>query len=154
MAPVTWSRSALVPASPDVVFRWMSDFRDDDHARPAFKRGAGVKEDGKPGSKRTVLSRDGNVVRLRDEWGRRRFDLTVTLDERSRSVTIDGEHGYRSVWRAVAEGAGTRVNASTTLAPRGLFGLVAPLFAGSFRKGLDQDFAGHIADLEESTKGA
>lgn len=154
MAPVTWARSAVVEASPDAVFRWMSDFREDDHARPAFKRGAGVKDDGKPGAKRTILSRDGNVVRLRDEWGRRRFELAVTVDEKARTVTIDGEHGYRAVWRAVAEGAGTRVEASTTLAPKGLFGLLAPLFAGSFRKELDRDFAGHVADLEDSTKGS
>lgn len=124
----------------------MSDFREDDHARPAFREGTGMGE-GAPRSVRKVVSREGDVVTLEDEWGRRRFRTKARLDPARREVRLEGEFGYRGVWRAVPEGEGTRLEAETRIAPPFPFSLLTPLFGGKLKREAEKDFNGHVADL-------
>jgi Polyketide cyclase / dehydrase and lipid transport len=141
-----WRHEARLAASPDAVYAWMSDFREDDHAREAFLRGAGQKPGG-AASRRTVVSRDGNRVKLRDAWGRRTFEMDVELAPQAREVRLTGEYGYRATWRAEPDGAGTRVVSEGAFEPAGLMRLVAPLFARGFARQMEQDFRGHVEDL-------
>jgi hypothetical protein len=149
--PARWLFSAHVAAPPDEVFRWMSDFREDDHSRPAYLRGAGVDPSkARVSSKRTVLSREGNVIRLLDEWDGRSFKATVTLAPERREVVIEGGFGYRATWRAAPEGEGSRVECAGEFGAKGIMRLVAPLFARSFEREMRKDFDGHVADLRET----
>src|SRR5688500_10820524 len=110
MGSATWRATGTVEADPDRVYAWLTDFTDDDHNSPAYTRGAGIPPDKKTKpSKREVLSREGNVLEIRDEWGGSKFTATVTLDPKARTVRIQGGMGYDSVWRATPEGSGTRV---------------------------------------------
>lgn len=151
MPPVRWHHDALIAAPPEAVYRWMVDFREDDHDRPAFRRGAGIPQDAPSGgSRRQIVSREGSVVTIKDSWGRRGMTMKAKLDEAARTVTLDGEMGYHSVWRAAPEGNATRLSVSGEMAPNGLFGLLMPLFRGRFLKQMAQDFEGHVEDLRES----
>lgn len=144
---VSWSFSAHVPAPPDAVFAWVSDFREDDHARPAFLRGAGMKA---PAGRRRIVAREGNVVTLEDGMGRRAFRTRATVDAAAREVRVEGAHGYRATWRAAPEGDGTRLTCEGALAPDGLLRLFVPLFAKGMLRQVRADFDGHVADAVES----
>lgn len=146
MAKTTWTFEAHVTASADAVYAWMTDFREDDHARPAFVRASG----GKAGvqSTRRILARAGDSVQLEDRWGRQSFRTTARLARGQREVRIEGAYGYRATWCAAPNGRGTRVTATTELDPRGFFALLLPLVAGKMRAQAEHDFRGHIADLE------
>lgn len=148
--PTSWSFHAHVPAPPDAVYAWMSDFREDDHARPAFRRGAGVKDGDRRVSHRKILSREGNVVTVEDAWGRDRFTLKATLDPAAREVRLEGQYGYHGTWRAAPEGEGTRLTSEGRLEPRGVMRLLAPLFAKAFMRQMRADFEGHVADATET----
>lgn len=147
--PTSWSFQAHVPAPPDAVYAWMSDFREDDHARPAFRRGAGVKEGDRKVSHRKVLSREGNVVTLEDSWGRERFPMKARLDPARREVRLEGQYGYHGTWRAEPDGSGTRLVSEGRLEPKGVMRLLAPLFAKAFLKQMQADFNGHVEDAKE-----
>ncbi|HVL87155.1 MAG TPA: SRPBCC family protein [Candidatus Thermoplasmatota archaeon] len=148
-----WSFSAQARAPPDEVFAWLSDFRDDDHSAEAFLRGAGWRRGKRPATRR-ILERAGNVVRLQDRWGGSSFSPTVTLDPAARTVTIEGEYGYRAVWRVEPTAEGSEVSVGGRLAPSGLARLLLPVFGWAFRRQLEGDFRGHMAhlrhDLEKS----
>lgn len=149
MAKMQWSQSSRVKASPDTVFAWMTDFQEDDHGRPAFVKGSGApKKYTKKPSKRTIVSRDGNKVRIHDEWGRRKFDLDLELIPLDRTVDIKGPMGYHAVFKAVPDEGGTKVEASVAFEVKGFWGLLFGLFKKKFYRELNQDFAGHVADLE------
>lgn len=151
MAPIAWAKSAHVDASPDAVFEWMTDFQVDDHGRPAFVKGSGAdKTYTRRPSKRTILSRDGNKVKILDEWGGRHFEMDLELLPLDRTVKMLGPFGYEAVWTAVPDGAGTKVDARVVLNVKGLMGFIMGFFKKRFRRELDQDFAGHIADLKDS----
>ncbi|SRR5581483_2697618 len=141
-----WRHEALVPASPDAVYAWMSDFREDDHAREAFLRGSGAKPGG-AASHRTVVSREGNRVRLHDAWGRRSFDLDVELAPEAREVRLTGEYGYSATWRAEPAAGDTRVVVEGRLEPTGIMRLLAPLFSRGMAKQMQDDFNGHVEDM-------
>lgn len=151
--PSRWSFEAVVAAPPDAVYAWMSDFTEDDHARPAFKRGAGVKPGDKRESRRHVVSRDGNRLRVEDSWGRERFGMDVELAPGAREVRLSGQYGYRGVWRALPHGGATRVVSEGSLEPTGFARFFAPLFAGMLMKQMRADFDGHIEDMRESLVG-
>lgn len=151
MGSVAWRLSGVVAAGPDEVYAWMTDFREDDHERPAFRRGSGAKPGGRPSS-RKVLSRDGDVLRIEDSWGRNRFVATVTLDPKARAVRIEGKMGYESTWRAEPDGAGTRVEVEGRMG-RGVVGSLMAVFASGIRREMEQDFRGHLEDLRESVGG-
>ena len=142
----SWRYEARIEAPPDAVYAWMSDFREDDHARPAFLEGSGAKPDGRV-SRREVLSRSGNRVELRDTWGKETFPMTVELVPEKRELRLTGQYGYRGAWRAEPDGAGTRVVSEGALEPSGVMRLFAPLFAGMMRKQMGADFRGHVADM-------
>jgi hypothetical protein len=149
--PARWSFEAHVPAPPDAVFAWMSDYAPDDHANERFQRGAGVKADDRTHNHRVVARKDARHLVVRDEWGRRRFELQVELAPEAREIRLAGQMGYRGVWRAAPDGAGgTRVTSEGALEPRGALRLFAPLFAGAFVRQMKQDFDGHVADMRES----
>jgi polyketide cyclase/dehydrase/lipid transport protein len=150
MAGLTWDLDATVRAPPDVVYAWMTDFREDDHRSPAFRRGAKVRENDPRDAKRVVVARKGNEVTLEDTWGRQRFRTTATLDGAQRTITIRGEFGYQAVWRAAPVAGGTRISIEGRMAPGGVFGLLLPLFAKKMRQQTEDDFRGHVADLEAS----
>lgn len=147
MAKATWRHETFVPVDADRAYAWMIDFREDDHARPAFKRGAGVKPGDKSTSKRVILSREGDVVKLKDTWAGNTFELTVTLDRPARALTIDGKWGYRARWSVEPAVGGARLRVEGEMAPGGLMGLLVPLFAGGMRKDMEKDFRGHVADM-------
>ncbi|MHB8604313.1 MAG: SRPBCC family protein [Thermoplasmatota archaeon] len=148
--PVEWNYAAHVRAAPDAVFAWMTEFTEDDHTRPAFRRGAGMTRPVDRGSTRKIVSSQGDVVRVEDPWGGRGMPMKVTIDRAARATHLEGQWGYRSTWRAVADGDGTRVEVEGELAPPGLMRLFSGLFAGKMKKDLEADFNGHIADLRES----
>jgi hypothetical protein len=149
MSAITWSKSTRVKASPDTVFAWMTDFQEDDHARHAFVVGSGAKKTyTKKPSKRTVVSRDGNKVKIHDEWGGRKFEMNLELFPLEREVKMTGPFGYQASWKAVPDEGQTKIEAHVELHMKGLMGFLAPLFRGRFIRELEQDFAGHIADLE------
>lgn len=148
--PPRWSFEAHVRAEPDAVYAWLADLREDDHARPAYLRGAGRADDA-PASRRAILSREAGRMRVRDEWGRRSFETDVELHPEAREVRITGAYGYRGVWRARPhpEG-GTRLTVEGEMAPEGFLRLVAPLMARMLRGEMRRDFEGHVADLRAS----
>lgn len=147
MPPVRWSLTRFVPVAPDAAYAWLTDFREDDHDRPAYRRGAGAKPGGKP-SKRSVVSRDGDVVQLRDEWDGRAFDLRVTLDAGTRSYAIEGaKWGYKATWRVEPSPGGARIRVDGEMAPKGLLGLLAPLFAKGMVREMERDLQGHVTDM-------
>jgi len=153
MAPIAWSKSARVEVSPDAVFEWMTDFQVDDHGRPAFVRGSGAaKTYTKKPSKRTLLSREGNKVKILDEWGGRHFEMDLELVPLDRQVNMIGPFGYAAVWKAVPDGDATKVDANVVLNVKGFMGFIMGFFKKRFYRELDQDFAGHIADLKDSLK--
>lgn len=149
MGSVEWRFSDVIHAPPDAVYGWLSDFREDDHARPAFKRGAGVEASDRRPSKRTVLSQNGRVIRIEDTWGRQKHTSTVTLDPGTHSIRIQGGMGYDSTWRAIEDAAGTLLEVEGKMG-RGLVGSIMTLFAGRIRKGMEDDFRGHAEDLREA----
>lgn len=152
MGSVTWKEETTIAAAPDAVFAWMSDFTEDDHNTEAFRRGAGVDptKKRKP-SRRTILSREGNVLRIRDEWGGSKYEQTVTLDPTARTVLIQGGMGYESTWRASPEGAGTRLSVEGRMG-RGIVGTMMRLFEGGMRKSMAEDFRGHVEDLRDTLR--
>jgi hypothetical protein len=153
MAPLKWSKSADVSDSPDAVFEWMTDFQPDDHARPAFVKGSGAKKTyTSHASKRTVLARTGNHVTIHDDWGGRHFEMELDLVPLDRTVKMIGPFGYSAVWKAVPNGDGTRLEANVALDVKGFFRFIMKLFQKRFFRELDQDFAGHVADLKDSLK--
>jgi hypothetical protein len=146
--PVTWSHEAILRAPPDAVYAWMSDFREDDHARPAYLRGAGVAKPSKRPAVRRVVAREPGLVKLEDSWNGRTFRLTAHLDPERREVRIEGGMGYHAVWRAEPAPEGTRLRVDGKLAPGGVLGLFTPLFAKGMMREMAQDFRGHVADAE------
>jgi hypothetical protein len=142
-----WRFEARIDATPDAVYAWMSDYRDDDHANERFRRGAKA-ADGGEASHRVVERRDAKNLVVRDEWGRQQFTLEVQLVPEERETRLRGEWGYRSTWRAESDGnGGTKLTVDGELAPRGPMRLLAPLFAARMRRQMEQDFAGHVEDL-------
>jgi hypothetical protein len=148
---LTWTLRARIAAPPDRVFAWMSDYREDDHSNPRFVAGSGAKASAKPAQRKIVSRQAGSVV-LEDEWDGKRFRSTVRLDPAARTVTIEGEFGYRAVWRAIPDGAHTTLEVRGEMAPSGPMKLLVPLFAASQRKQSEADFRGHVADLEASLR--
>ncbi len=154
MAPLDWSKSTHVNIPPDVVFSWMTDFQEDDHGRTAFVKGTGApKIYLKKPSKRTVVSREGNNVKIHDQWGGRKFDMQLELVPLDRTVKMQGPMGYSATWKAVPDQGGTKVEAQISLHMKGFRGLLAPLFRKKFYRDLEYDFNGHISDLQD-TEGA
>ena len=144
-----WSFSAPVDAPPDAVYAWLTDLREDDHARPAYLRGAGAEAGARP-ARREVVSREGDRLVVEDHWGSRAFRVDVTLDREAREVRLEGKHGYRCVWRVVPDAPRTRVECEGRLEPHGLTALLAPLFVPRLVRQIERDFHGHIEDLREA----
>lgn len=145
-----WRHAAHVAADPDAVYGWLTDYTEDDHASDAFRAAADAK--GKP-AKRAIVSRNAREVVLEDQWGGKRARTTARLEPASRTVRVTGDFGgYESVWRAVPERGGTRVEMEGRMAPTGLFKLLMPLFAKSALSETEKDFRGHIAALEADLK--
>lgn len=142
-----WSFEARVPAPPEAVYAWMSDYREDDHAREAFRRGAGVKPDDRRASQRRIVRRDGNRLVLEDTWGGQRFSLHVELRPSAHEIHVKGAYGYRAVWTAKADAGGTLVRCEGSMEPTGLLRFVAPFFAKAFVKQMQADFDGHVAEM-------
>jgi hypothetical protein len=156
MAERHWTKSARVNFPPDLIFEWMSDFQEDDHGRPAYIKGSGApaKYSKKP-SKRTIVSRSGNNVKIHDQWGGKQFDMDLELAPLDRTIKMSGAWNYRAVWKAVPDSGGTKVEAEVTIRAGGLAGLLMALFMGKkkFYRQLDYDFAGHMSDLQDSLGG-
>jgi hypothetical protein len=150
MGSATWRCEARLDAAPDAVYAWMSDLTADDHNSAAYKRGAGVDpaKKQKPAT-REVLSREGNVLRVRDTWNGSTWEQTVTLDPTARTVRIQGGMGYDATWRAAPAGAGTRLSVEGQMG-RGLVGSLMKLFQGRMQREMQADFNGHVEDLRES----
>lgn len=148
MGSVTWRASGTVRADPDAVYAWMTDFTADDHGSEAYLRGSGQKKPKKPGV-RTILSREGNVLRIEDNWGGSTYRQTITLDPATRSYRIESGMGYHATWRAVPEGGGTRVEVEGRMG-RGIVGALMGLFAKPIRRGMEDDFRGHLEELRET----
>lgn len=144
-----WRHEARIAASPDAVYAWMSDLREDDHAREAFLRGSGAKPGG-PVAKRTIVSRQGDRLKVHDAWGRKAFDLEVELAPVAREVRLHGGFGYRATWRAEPDGPGTRLVVEGEMAPSGIMRLFVPLFAKGMAKEMQADFNGHVEDLRSA----
>lgn len=153
MAPVEWHFSAVVKGASDAVFAWLSDYQSDDHNSAAFRKGAGQTKPPKHAAKRQILSREGNTLKIHDEWGRSRFDSTVELVPLSREVKITGAHGYSAVWKAVPEGDKTKLEVHGTWAPKGFLKLFVPLLRKGFVRDMELDFKGHTAELENDLAG-
>jgi hypothetical protein len=154
MAELKWTKSAHVPFPPDTVFEWMTDFQEDDHARPAYVKGSGApaKFTKKP-SKRTIVSRSGNTVKLSDLWGGRTMEVDLTLVPLDRTVNMKGPWNYQAVWKAVPDAGGTKVEAEVAMKVGGFAGFLMSLRKKSFYRQLDYDFAGHMSDLQDSLGG-
>ena len=149
--PTRWSFEARVPAPPDAVYAWLSEYAEDDHSNERFRRGSGATDDKR--SHRVVERKDERRLVVRDEWGRQRFEMQVELAPEAREVRLTGQMGYRAVWRATPDGEETRVTSEGRLEPKGLMRLFAPMFAGAFMKQMKADFEGHVTDLRESLAG-
>lgn len=148
--PTSWSFEARVAAPPEAVYAWMSDYREDDHAREAFRRGAGVKPGDTRVSHRRIVSREGNRVVLEDSWGRQRFPMEVELRPSAHELHLTGQYGYRGTWSAKSDGAGGAiVRSEGRVEPTGIMKLFAPLFARAFMKQMKADFEGHVAEMRE-----
>lgn len=145
-----WRFEATVQASPLDVYGWMSDFAEDDHAREAFVRGTGAEADKYRGCLRRVVSREGDRLVVEDTMGRQSWRMDVELRPAQHEVHMAGMWGYRAVWRALPEAAGTRVVVEAGLEPKGFARLFAPLFAGMLMKQMRADFDGHVADMREA----
>lgn len=152
MGAVTWHASAIVHASPDDVWAWMTDFTSDDHNGEAYLRGAGQKRPKKP-AMRTIVSREGNVLRIEDRWNGSTYRQTVTLDPSTRSYRIEASMGYDATWRAVAEGGATRYEVDGRMG-RGALGSLMALFRGPIRRSMEADFRGHAEELREAMAAA
>lgn len=150
MGSVSWRVSELIEGSPDAVWAWMTDFSQDDHATEAYRRGAGVK---KPrASSRTILSREGNVLRIEDRDGASKYVQTVTLHPERRAVHIAGQMGYDATWTATPEGQATRLTVQGRMGS-GLVGSLMRLFRVQLQRGMEKDFRGHVEDLRETLAG-
>lgn len=139
-------------ADPAVVFAWLTDYREDDHARPAFFRGAGTPPKKQRPSRRRVVSRAGNTLEIEDAWGRKRFRAKVTLTPARYELRIQGDFGYDATWTARPSGGGTRLEVRGTVAPGGLAGALMGLARRSFLREMEADFRGHVEDLRESVE--
>ncbi len=148
MAPVEWHFNAVVNGTSDAVFNWLSDYQPDDHTSEAFRKGAGEKKPPKHPAKRAILSREGNMLKIHDEWGRSKFDSAVELVPLSREVKITGGFGYSAVWKAVPEGDKTKLEVHGVWAPTGFIRFFVPLFRKRFVRDMELDFKGHTAELE------
>ena len=151
MAELKWSNSAQVKFPPDAVYAWMTDFQEDDHGRPAFIKGSGApaKVYKKP-SKRTIVSRSGNNVKILDVWGGRTYDMDLELVPLDRTIIMKSQWNYHAVWKAVPHEGGTKVEAEVDMKVGGFAGLVMGLFKKKFYRDLSYDFNGHISDLQDS----
>ncbi|HEX2021830.1 MAG TPA: SRPBCC family protein [Candidatus Thermoplasmatota archaeon] len=147
MAPLRWQHETFVPVRPDDAYAWITDFRPDDHARPAYRRAVGATEKQAAKAHRQVVSREGDVVRLRDRWAGRAYDLTVTLDRPARALRVDGMMGYRATWSVTPSPGGARLRVEGEIASKGLFKLLLPLFAKGMLREMELDFRGHVADM-------
>lgn len=144
-----WRFEDTIDATPDAVYAWMCDFQPNDHSREAYLRGAKARPQA---SLRTVVSREGNHVKLHDAWGKEAIDLDVRLAPPEREVRVTGPWGYRATWRALPGPAGTRLVVEGELAPSGIMRLFAPLFAGRMRRQMEEDFRGHLEDARETLR--
>jgi hypothetical protein len=155
MAELKWTKSARVPYPPDTVFEWMTDFQEDDHGRPAFVKGTGApaKKYTKKPSKRTIVSRSGNNVKILDYWGGRTYDMDLELVPLDRTVNMKGPWNYQAVWKAVPDEGGTKIEAEVGIKIGGFAGLLMGLFKKKFYRDLEYDFAGHMSDLQDSLGG-
>lgn len=152
MGSVTWRMSDVVDGPPEAVWAWLTDFTKDDHATEAFRRGAGIQKD-RSASSRTILSRDGDVLRIEDRDGRSTYVQTVTLHPEARRVHIAGAMGYDATWSATPEARGTRLAVQGRMG-RGVLGAILSLFAGPIRRSMERDFRGHLEDLRETLRAA
>lgn len=148
MAPVEWHFNAVVKGTSDAVFNWLSDYQSDDHTSPSFLKGSGETKPPKHAAKRQILSREGNMLKVHDEWGRSKFDSTVELVPLSREIKITGAFGYSSVWKAVPEGDKTKLECHGLWAPKGFMKIFVPLMRKRFVRDMELDFKGHTAELE------
>lgn len=147
MGSVSWRVSDLVDGPPDAVWAWMTDFSQDDHSTEAYRRGAGVKK--ARAASRTILSREGNVLRIEDRDGASKYVQTVTLHPERRAVHIAGQMGYDATWTATPEGHRTRLTVEGRMG-KGLVGSLMRLFQVQLQRGMERDFRGHVEDLRES----
>ena len=151
--PKSWSFQARVAAPPDAVYAWMHDYQPDDHANADFQRGANVPpKDRAKRNHRVVERKDERRLVVRDEWGRQKLEMEVELAPEAREVRLRGQFGYRGVWKATPDGAGTLVTSEGRLEPTGFARLFAPLFAGAFMKQMRADFDGHVEDMRTDLK--
>lgn len=146
---LTWRHEARIDAPADAVYAWMTDFREDDHAREAFVRGAGREAGAKDASRREVVSRQADRVQVRDTWKGRVFEMEARLDPQAREVHLTGAYGYRATWRALPEAGGTRLVVEGAIEARGVAGLFANLFGKRMLRDMEADFRGHVADARE-----
>src|SRR5882672_10731032 len=152
--PARWSFEAHVDAPADAVYAWMTDYSEDDHANDRFRKGAGVEAEDRTHNHRVVERKDERHLVVRDEWGRRRFEMQVELGPDAREVRVTGGFGYRATWKAAPDGGGgTRVTSEGGLAPSGVMRIIAPLFAKSMAKQMEDDFNGHVNDMREALAG-
>jgi len=150
VAAIRWDFAVDVEADPAVVFAWLTDYGEDDHARPAFFRGAGTPPKRQRAARRTVVARVGDTVEIEDSWGRRRFRAKVTLAPARNELRIEGDFGYDATWSARPSLNGTRLEVRGTVAPGGLAGALMRLARKSFLRQMEADFNGHVEDLRES----
>lgn len=143
---VRWRLDTFVPVAPDEAYAWLTDFRADDHDRPAYRRAVGAKPSKKP-STREVLSRDGDKLRLRDRWNGKTWEATVTLQPKDRAYVIEGAYGYRARWWVEENPGGARIRVEGEMAPSGVMKLFVPLFAKGMVREMETDFRGHVADM-------
>lgn len=149
MGSVTWRVTDVVDGPPEAVWAWMTEFSPDDHASEAFRRGAGVEKT--RASSRTILSREGNVLRIEDRDGASKYVQTVTLHPERRAVHIAGQMDYDATWTATPEISGTRLTVEGQMG-KGLVGSLMRLFQTRMRKSMERDFRGHVEDLRETLK--
>jgi len=152
--PVTWKLSGRLSARPAAVFAWMTDFREDDHNSEAYHRGAKTPEKERARAAHRVIDVEGATLKIHDEWGTSRFDARVTVDGDAREVRIEGEFGYSSVWRAVEDGSGTRVETEGRVAPKGPGKLFLPFIGKGLMAGIERDFNGHMEEMRVDLEGA
>ncbi|HVL49757.1 MAG TPA: SRPBCC family protein [Candidatus Thermoplasmatota archaeon] len=149
MPAARWRHEAVLEADPAAVYAWLKDFREDDHARPAFLRGAGIPPGEAPPSARKVVPRDARSVVVEDAWGRRSFRVVATFDDAARAIALEGAYGYRATWRVEEAPGGARVVVEGALAPRGFLGFLVPVVRRSLLREMARDFAGHVEDARE-----
>ena len=151
--PRSWAFEARLDAPPDAVYAWMTDYQHDDHANAHFQRGSkSSPKDRAKHNHRVVERRDERHLVVQDEWGRQTFRMEVELAPEAREVRIKGQFGYRGVWKATPEGAGTLVTSRGALEPTGFAKLFASLFASAFMKQMRADFEGHVEHMRAELK--